>query len=77
MPRRAKLDLSIVTKVVLLPTKDKLNGLIKALKAFILSITIIGQYQGKGQAFKLAIRLNKNITLLGQGGQPYVLSHSS
>jgi hypothetical protein len=42
--RRAKLDLLIVIKVVLLSTKDKLNGLIKALKAFILFIITIGQY---------------------------------
>jgi hypothetical protein len=39
MLRRAKLDLSVVTKAVLLPAKDELDSLIKALKAFTLSIT--------------------------------------
>jgi hypothetical protein len=42
--RRAKLDLPVVTKVVLLPTKDELNSLTKALKAFTLSIMTMGQY---------------------------------
>ncbi len=42
--RRAKLDLPVVTKAVLLLVKDELNSLIKALKAFTLSITTIGQY---------------------------------
>ncbi len=42
--RRAKLDLPVVTKVVLLLIKDELNGLIKALKAFTLSMTTMGQY---------------------------------
>jgi hypothetical protein len=44
MLRRAKLNSSVVTKVVLLSTKDKLNSLIKALKAFTLSIITIEQY---------------------------------
>ncbi len=42
--RRAKLDPLVVTKVVLLSTKDELDSLTEALKAFILSITTIGQY---------------------------------
>ncbi len=42
--RRAKLDPLVVTKVALLPVKDELDSLTKALKAFILSIIIIGQY---------------------------------
>ncbi len=42
--RRAKLDLLVVTKAALLPAKDKLNSLTEALKAFILFITIMGQY---------------------------------
>jgi hypothetical protein len=44
MLRRAKLDPLIVTKAMLLSTKDELDSLTKALKAFTLSITIIGQY---------------------------------
>ncbi len=42
--RRAKLDPLVVIKAVLLLAKDGLNSLIEALKAFILSIIIIGQY---------------------------------
>ncbi len=38
------MDPLVVTKVVLLFVKDKLDGLIEALKAFTLSITTIGQY---------------------------------
>jgi hypothetical protein len=44
MLRRAKLDPPVVTKAALSPAKDELNGLIKALKAFTLSMTTIGQY---------------------------------
>ncbi len=42
--RRAKLDPPVVTKAVLLPAKDELNSLTKALKTFTLSIITIGQY---------------------------------
>ncbi len=42
--KRAKLNLLVVTKVVILPIKDKLNSLTKALKAFILFIINIKQY---------------------------------
>jgi hypothetical protein len=44
MLRRAKLDLLVVIKAVLLSIKDELDSLTKALKAFTLSIIIIGQY---------------------------------
>jgi hypothetical protein len=44
MLRRAKLDLLVVTKAVLLPAKDELDSLTEALKAFTLSIITIGQY---------------------------------
>ncbi len=42
--RRAKLDLSVVIKAVLLSIKDKLNSLTEALKTFTLSIITIRQY---------------------------------
>ncbi len=61
--RRAKLDPLVVTKAALLPTKDELDGLTEALKAFTLSMTTMGQRQGKGQAFNLAIGLNRNAAL--------------
>jgi hypothetical protein len=44
IPRRAKLDPPVVTKAVLSPAKDELDGLIEALKAFTLSMITIGQY---------------------------------
>jgi hypothetical protein len=44
MLRRAKLDPLVVTKAVPLPIKDELDSLIKALKAFTLSIITMGQY---------------------------------
>ncbi len=44
MLRRAKLDLLVVIKAVLLSIKDELNSLTKALKTFTLSIITIGQY---------------------------------
>jgi hypothetical protein len=72
MPRRAKLDPPVVTKVAPSPVKDELDGLTEALKAFTLSMTTMGQYQGRGQAFNPAIGLNGNAAPPGRGGRPYV-----